>query len=158
MAVITDIEGREWRRRHSSQRGGIPDHPRASTSDDVECMARDAFGQILLSRNSNAASERFALSSINVLMLTYHSITIHRAILDTVKDLCQSLAKSKGDESASFREFHFVSNQLPSPADRQHCLFMEMCGFVHNSITDPWISPHHQLLVYTFLNILMHNT
>ena len=48
MAVITDIEGREWRRRHSSQRGGIPDHPRASTSDDVECffsMARDAFGQ-----------------------------------------------------------------------------------------------------------------
>ena len=48
MAVITNIEGREWRRRHTSERGGEAEHPRASTSDDVEClfsMARDAFGQ-----------------------------------------------------------------------------------------------------------------
>ena len=45
VAVITDIDGREWQRRHSSQRGGIPDHPRASTSDDVECFFSMAFGQ-----------------------------------------------------------------------------------------------------------------
>ena len=47
MAVITNIEGREWRRRHATGRGNQPEHPRASTSDDVEClfsMMRDAIG------------------------------------------------------------------------------------------------------------------
>ena len=44
-AVITNIEGREWVRRLNLD--GAPEHPRASTSDDVECffsMLRDAIG------------------------------------------------------------------------------------------------------------------
>jgi len=45
--VITNVEGREWRRRHICERSNKPEHPRASTSDDVECffsMMRDAIG------------------------------------------------------------------------------------------------------------------
>jgi hypothetical protein len=44
-AVITNIEGRECLRRLNSD--GAPEHPRASTSDDVECffcMLRDTIG------------------------------------------------------------------------------------------------------------------
>ena len=44
-AVITNIEGREWLRR--SHFVGAAEHPRASTSDDIECffsMLRDTIG------------------------------------------------------------------------------------------------------------------
>ena len=44
--LLPKIEGREWCRRLN--RLGKPEHPRASTSDDVECffsMMRDALGQ-----------------------------------------------------------------------------------------------------------------
>ena len=46
MAVITNIEGCEWRRRFNKERG--PEHPRASSTDDVECffsMMRDGLGR-----------------------------------------------------------------------------------------------------------------
>ena len=46
-SLYTNIEGREWRRRHATERSNRPEHPRASTSDDVECLfsiMRDAIG------------------------------------------------------------------------------------------------------------------
>ena len=46
VAVTTNIEGREHL--HRLNRMGKPEHPRASTSDDVEClfsMMQDALGQ-----------------------------------------------------------------------------------------------------------------
>ena len=45
LTVITNIEGREWSRRVNVM--SVPEHPRASTSDDVECFfstMRDAIG------------------------------------------------------------------------------------------------------------------
>lgn len=42
-ALAADIETREWRRRDNV----IPEHPRASTTDDVECffsVMRDQIG------------------------------------------------------------------------------------------------------------------
>ena len=48
VAVITNIEGHEWRRRETLNRGGKAEHPRASSTDDVECffsMMRDTLGQ-----------------------------------------------------------------------------------------------------------------
>ena len=44
IAVTTGIESIEWRRRSSSN----PENPRASTTDDVECMfsiIRDLIGK-----------------------------------------------------------------------------------------------------------------
>lgn len=47
-AVIANIESREWRRQYCI-RNGIPlEHPRASTTDDVECffsVLRDNVGK-----------------------------------------------------------------------------------------------------------------
>lgn len=37
-ALLVDIESREWRRNYNSSHGLPPEHPRASTSDDVECF------------------------------------------------------------------------------------------------------------------------
>ena len=42
VAVTTNIEGREWRRRMMNERGNNAEHPRASTSDG---FMRDAIGQ-----------------------------------------------------------------------------------------------------------------
>ena len=48
MAVTTNIEIREWRRRGITSGQLHPEHPRASTSDDCECfssMMRDNIGK-----------------------------------------------------------------------------------------------------------------
>lgn len=48
MAVITNIEGREWRRIDCANNNRGPEHPRASSTDDVECffsMMRDGLGR-----------------------------------------------------------------------------------------------------------------
>ena len=47
MAVTTDIESREWKRQRNAGAGLPPEHPRASTTDDVECffsVLRDMVG------------------------------------------------------------------------------------------------------------------
>ena len=47
-AVIANIESREWRRIENAKCGRKPEHPRASTTDDVECffsIMRDSIGQ-----------------------------------------------------------------------------------------------------------------
>lgn len=38
VAVIANIESREWRRAFNNKEGVAPEHPRASTTDDVECF------------------------------------------------------------------------------------------------------------------------
>ena len=48
MAVIANIESREWRRGFNVREGIPPEHPRACTTDDVECffsVLRDAVGK-----------------------------------------------------------------------------------------------------------------
>ena len=61
---MTNIEGREFRRRCIKERGNKPEHPRASTSDDVECffsMMRDIVG-----RNFTSKQVRFAFRKVCV--------------------------------------------------------------------------------------------
>ena len=48
VALLANIESREWRKKFNSERGVLPEHPRASTSDDVECffsLLRDCVGK-----------------------------------------------------------------------------------------------------------------
>ena len=47
-AVIANVETREWRREFNLREGIPPEHPRASTTDDVECffsVLRDSVGK-----------------------------------------------------------------------------------------------------------------
>ncbi len=47
MALVTNIESQEWVRRDRAGEGRLPEHPRASSSDDVECffsVMRDLIG------------------------------------------------------------------------------------------------------------------
>lgn len=47
-ALVVDIESREWRRRYNKENNIPPEHPRASTTDDVECffsVLRDMVGR-----------------------------------------------------------------------------------------------------------------
>ena len=47
-ALLVDIESHEWGRVYNQENGIPPEHPRASTSDDVECffsVLRDMVGK-----------------------------------------------------------------------------------------------------------------
>ena len=47
IALLANVETREWRRRMIAQQSLIPEHPRASNTDDVECffsVMRDHIG------------------------------------------------------------------------------------------------------------------
>lgn len=64
VAVVTNIEGREWRRLCNNERGNIPEHPRASTSDDVECffsMMRDIIGHNFTSKQVHFAFRKICI-------------------------------------------------------------------------------------------------
>ena len=46
--LLVDIESREWRRKYNRENDIPPEHPRASTTDDVECffsILRDMVGK-----------------------------------------------------------------------------------------------------------------
>ena len=48
VAVITNIEGKEWHRGECANKNRPLEHPRASSTDDVECffsLMRDSIGQ-----------------------------------------------------------------------------------------------------------------
>ena len=48
MALAADIEIREWRCKYNAENGIPPEHPRASTTDDVESffsVLRDTVGK-----------------------------------------------------------------------------------------------------------------
>ena len=48
MALAANIENGEWRRKYNVENGIPPEHPRASTTDDVECfftVLRDTVGK-----------------------------------------------------------------------------------------------------------------
>ena len=48
VAIVTNTEGREGRRRDNINNGRKPEHPRASSTDDVKCfcsMMRDSIGR-----------------------------------------------------------------------------------------------------------------
>ena len=48
IALAANIETREWRREYNNNNGIPPEHPRASSSDDVECffgVLRDTVGK-----------------------------------------------------------------------------------------------------------------
>ena len=75
VAIIADIETREWRRVEIQE--AAPEHPRSSTTDDVEwffSVLRDLVGKDFTLKQVQFA---WRLSSTNVLILIYGSIISH---------------------------------------------------------------------------------
>lgn len=59
MAVLTNIESQEYRRRETSTQHEVPEHPRASSSDDVECFFSVLHNQLGLNYNLKAIQNRW---------------------------------------------------------------------------------------------------
>ena len=59
IAVLTNIESQEYRRRQSSKLHEIPEHPRASSSDDVECFFSILHNQLGLNYSLKAIQNRW---------------------------------------------------------------------------------------------------
>ena len=78
VAVITNIEGREWSRRINKL--GKPEHPRASMSDDVECffsMLRDTIGQNFIAKQVQFGFRKVALEFNKRLNPFYYHTSTH---------------------------------------------------------------------------------
>ena len=59
---MTNIEGREWQRQNAYNQGTKPEHPRASSTDDVECffsIMRDSIGS-----NFNVKQVKFGIRKV----------------------------------------------------------------------------------------------
>ena len=55
VALVANLESREWRRKFNIAHGLAPEHPRASTTDDVECffsLLRDSVGKRFYTQRS----------------------------------------------------------------------------------------------------------
>ena len=86
VAVITNIEGREWGRR--LRKLSKPEHPRASTSDDVECffsMMRDSIGQNFTTKQVQFGFRKWYWSLKNDWTPTYPFIITRQVTLVTVR-------------------------------------------------------------------------
>ena len=91
VALTTNIEGREWHRREVVNGNCKADHPRASTTDDVECffsMIRDNIEHNFTTKQVNLMP---AKSMWSVLILTFPFIIVLLPTLDTMRDPCHSL-------------------------------------------------------------------
>ena len=62
MALFADIESREWRRGFLAREGLPEEHPRASTTDDVEC-----FFSVL----HDSVGKDYTLKEVHVHVYTY---------------------------------------------------------------------------------------
>ena len=99
-AVICNIEGREWCRR--SNQLGKPEHPRASTTDDVECffsMMRDAIGRNFTAQQVKLGFRKVALEFIKRmdpdLPFYYHTSTHTRYSEGPLPNFNTASAKAK---------------------------------------------------------------
>ncbi len=79
IALTTNIESREWVRRRKSSDGKPVEHPRASSTDDVECffsVLRNLIGEHFTCKAVMVAWRKiYVLSIQNVLIKTYHYFT-----------------------------------------------------------------------------------
>ena len=90
-AVICNIEGREWC--HRSNQLGKPEHPRASTADDVECffsMMRDAIGRNFTVQQVKLGFRKWPWSLLSEWILISHFTITPLPTQDTVKAHFQS--------------------------------------------------------------------
>ena len=62
IAVVTNIEGREWHRRDCASKNRPPEHPRASSTDDMEyffSLMRDSIGQNFTIKEAKLGIRKF---------------------------------------------------------------------------------------------------
>jgi hypothetical protein len=152
VAVTTNIEGREWRRRIANERGNNPKHPRVSTSDDVECyfnMMRDTIGQ-----NSTVKQVKYGFRNVHLKFMKrldpnlpyyYHTSSHTHFSEGKLPDFSQA-SKVKKRKSRRL------------PRREQPAAFTLRCATYqlgHNSTISGLTYPHHQpslrTLVQTFL-------
>ena len=117
VAVITNIEGRELRRLQNT----LPEHPRASSTDDVECffiMLRDSIGENFTTKEAKYAVRKVCLEFSMHTDPNYRSTTTHLVTLasmkapfhDPVSKPHNVYAKlAQGDRPAAFTDRRAVS-------------------------------------------------
>ncbi len=70
MAFLANVESREWRQAFNIIREGIPpEHPRSSTTDDVECffsVLRDTVGKHFTLKEVRSNLSKILRNFVNV--------------------------------------------------------------------------------------------
>lgn len=96
IALLTNIESQEYVRRQHLQQNESPEHPRASSTDDVECFFSVLHNQLGLNYNLKAIQNRWRVicnefTKKRGSTQTYHSITIPVKRIGTGYMICLHL-------------------------------------------------------------------
>ena len=129
IALTTNIEGREWQRRENQLRG--PEHPRLSTTDDVECLfsvMRDMVGNHFtlqsVKYNWQKVCNEFRKRLSPTLPFYYHTSTHDRfyegdrPLFDKIRG--SSKRNPRMQRLRAFEQLSHVQGQvtLPTPGSR----------------------------------------
>ena len=147
VAVIVNIEGREWCQRMN--RTKTPEHPRASTSDDVECffsMMRNKIAKILPLSKSSLVFAKLFWSSQKGWIQIYHFLITRLATHAIVKAHLLILAKPQESQKERQVEYQGVKLQQSLLVDEQHCQYRAALAFAQDFTIRHSTTDHHQLL------------
>ena len=121
MALVANIETREWRHRYNIDNSIPLEHPRASTTDDVECffsILKDTVGKDFTLQEVNTCQPTKLFDNIVYLylqvfygwrwvtqeflkrILVYPFITIHQPTHGFMRESCLNSTKSQLKNSA----------------------------------------------------------
>ena len=92
--MVANIEGREFRRCYLASRNLPPEHPRACTTDDVECffsVMRDTVGRDFSLKQYSMLGSAVAWNLQNELTQSYLSTTTRQPMEDSLRLLDRQL-------------------------------------------------------------------
>ena len=154
MALITNIEGREWQRCYMDR---TPDHPRASSTDDVEfffsSVMRDSVGRNFITKQVKYWFRKVCAGFTK--RMASHFTTTRQHIAASMKALYQNSMKAVKNHAARVDEFQGVNNLLPLNLDEQQCQSGELYLYIHSSTICHLNCHHHPPAPSTCINIPM---
>ena len=92
--MTTDIESRELKRITNMEQGLPPEHPRAATTDDVECffsILRDSVGKYFTVKQLQYTKRKLGIEFIKEWALNCHFIILRLHTTASTRDLYQAL-------------------------------------------------------------------
>ncbi len=162
MALITNTEGREWRRRKRFGARQRPEHPRTSTTDDIECffsVLRDSIGQNFLTKEVKYGFCKICSEFTKRLDPDLPFFLITRQVIAAImKDPFQLLMYHHKRPVVRTKGYLEGNSQLHLQPVVQLCLLEGVWQLDLNSIMSPLNYPHHRLVLYMYSNTPMHNT
>ena len=147
IAVVTKIEGREWHRQDCASKNRPLEHPRASSTDDMECffsLIRDSIGQNFMIKEAKLGIHKFVGKFSKQADPALPFIIIHHHTLSIMKALTLTLTKQLKE-----RQRRNVSLEENNPLYLLHGVQLCQLGAAYQ------LGPHFTMCHWSYFLLLM---